>query len=250
MFLLVVIILTLLIYKLTYHKGYNYVALGDALAAGVNSYGDENYGYSDYVKDYLNNNGLLKSYISGFATSGYTINDLKDDIDNNKRISINNEEEVSIRKVLRESDIVTISIGANDFIEIFEGKKLDYSAVKKAIDNKDFYLKKIDSIAKRLDKLLLEVKKYAKKDIILLGYYNPLPYLTSYKNELDDLVEYGNSKLAEICEKNNIYYVDIFDSLNGKVNYFSNPSDIHPNSYGYQAISKSVIEVIEANIIN
>lgn len=248
-FLLVVIILTLLIYKLTYHKGYNYVALGDGLAVGVNSYGEENYGYSDYVKDYLNNNEFLKSYIKNFAVSSYTIDDLKEDIDNNKRISINNEE-VSIRKVLRESDLVTISIGANDFIAMFGEKKLDYNAVKKVIDNKNFYVKKIDVIANKLNKLLIEIKKYAKNDIMLLGYYNPLPYLTNYKNKLDDLVEYGNFKLSEICEKNNIYYVDIFDDLNGKKYYFSNPSDIHPNSYGYQAISKNVIGVIKANIIN
>lgn len=248
-FLWAVIISTLLIYKLTYQQGYNYVALGDSLAVGMNPYGEENYGYSDYVKDYLNDKGLLKSYVDDFATSGYTINALKDDIKYNKRVNIN-ADEVSIRKILRESDIVTISIGVKDFLEMFNVKTFNYKVIERITSNKNLYLQKIDIISNELNELIVEIKKYAKNDIVLLGYYNPLPYLTSYKNELDDLVEYSNSKFAEICEENNIHYVDIFDALDGKLIYFSNPSDMHPNSYGYKAISKGIIEMIEDNIVN
>ena len=248
-FLWAVIISTLLIYKLTYQQGYNYVALGDSLAAGMNPYGEENYGYSDYVKDYLNDKGLLKSYVDDFATSGYTIDALKDDIKYNKRVNIN-DDEVSIRKILRESDIVTISIGVRDFLEMFNVKNFNYKVIERITSNKSLYLQKIDIISNELNELIVQIKKYAKNDIVLLGYYNPLPYLTSYKDELDDLVEYSNSKFAEICEENNIHYVDIFDALDGKLIYFSNPSDMHPNGYGYKAISKSIIEMIDNNIVN
>ena len=138
-FLWAVIISTLLIYKLTYQQGYNYVALGDSLAAGMNSYGEENYGYSDYVKDYLNDKGLLKSYVDDFATSGYTIDALKDDIKYNKRVNIN-DDEVSIRKILRESDIVTISIGVRDFLEMFNVKNFNYKVIERITSNKSLYL--------------------------------------------------------------------------------------------------------------
>lgn len=248
-FLLLVIVATLLIYKITYHEGYNYVALGDSLAAGMNPYGEENYGYSDYVKDYLEQKDLLKFYTNDFATSGYTIDDLQEDIENNKRIDIDGDK-VSIRKILRESDIVTISIGANDFLKLFNTKKLDYKDLKKISNNKGLYLKKIDSIALELDQLLIEVKKYAKGDIILLGYYNPLPYIETYKKEIDYLIEYGNNKFLEVCEDNDILFIDIFNNLDSKKIYFPNPADIHPNNYGYKVIAKQVIETIERNIIN
>lgn len=247
-FLLVVVIMTLFIYKLTYNQGYHYVALGDFLTVGINSYGEKNYGYTDEVKDYLQQNGVLKSYTNDFANKSYTIDELKDDIEYNKGKIINNNA-VSIRKILRESDIVTISIGINDFLSLFDNN-FNYSNVKHVIGNKKLCLEKIDSMVLELDKLLVELKKYAKKDIILIGYYNPFPYLDDYKNEIDNLIEYANSKLAQICEKYHIYYLDIFGDFNSQITYFPNPGSIYPNSYGYKVISRDVIKIIEANIIN
>lgn len=249
LFLLLVIISTLLIYKITYHKGYNYVSLGDSLAAGRNPYGEENYGYSDYVKDYLESRKFLKSYVKDFATSGYTINNLKDDIKNNKRLEID-DEQVSIRKVLRESDIVTISIGANDFIEALHIDKYNRDDIERILENKALHKSEIDNIANNLNDLLIEVKKYAKNEIILVGYYNPLPHLSNYKNEIDDLIAYGNQKFSQIADSNEIYFVDIFDDFDGQLKYFPNPFDIHPNSFGYKIISSRIIEVINNCIIN
>lgn len=239
MFLVVVVVMTLFIYKITYNHGYHYVALGDSLAVGVNSYGEINYGYNDYVKDYLEEKELLKSYTNAFSNIDYDINDLKDDIENNRRRVINNTD-VSIRKALREADVVTISIGINDLAQVF----------KNNLNNKEKCLDKIDDIYFELKDLLVEVRKYAKKEILLIGYYNPFPYLKDYNNDINQLIEYSNSNLIRLAEEYNIYYVDIFDDLSGNTLYFSNPNRIYPNSFGYKMISKRLIDVIEANIIN
>ena len=53
-----------LIYNRTYTLKINYVALGDSVAAGRNPYGVDDYGYTDYVKDYLQKNDKLNNYIS------------------------------------------------------------------------------------------------------------------------------------------------------------------------------------------
>lgn len=62
--LFVVSIGVLSIYKITYEEEFNYVVLGDSLAAGRNPYGVEDYGYTDYVRDYLHQEKKLKSYVS------------------------------------------------------------------------------------------------------------------------------------------------------------------------------------------
>ena len=54
-FYLFIIISIFLIYKFTFNNNVNYVALGDDLAKGINSYGHVSYGYFDYIYDYYNN---------------------------------------------------------------------------------------------------------------------------------------------------------------------------------------------------
>ena len=80
---LIVFVLSMLIVFLTYNKFLNqnskliYIPLGDSIAEGMNSYNVVDYGYTDYIKDYLKNNDKLFFYTKKFTKSGHTINDLK-----------------------------------------------------------------------------------------------------------------------------------------------------------------------------
>ena len=64
-----------------------YISLGDSLALGKTPYKSIGYGYSDYVKDYLEDNNKLKFYTKDFAQEGYRITDVLNDITLNKKIS-------------------------------------------------------------------------------------------------------------------------------------------------------------------
>lgn len=141
---LIIFIASLLTIFLIY-KGFEYkqdkifyIALGDSVAEGMNSYGAIGYGYTDYVSEYLDKNDRLDFYIKGFAKSGYTIENVKNDIDNNKTIEVDGKK-VNIKEALRESDLVTISIGANDFI-----KGLTITNVYSKIENLKQSKKEID----------------------------------------------------------------------------------------------------------
>ena len=67
-----------------------------------------------------------------------------------------------------------------------------------------------------------------------------------YKDGIDEIVKYYNHLIEEICIDLNVKFVDLFDSFNNKVEYFSNPLDIHPNKKGYEKISKEIIKYIES----
>lgn len=217
----------------------NYIALGDSVAIGQNSYGDIGYGYSDYISEYFAKNDRLDFYTKGFAKSGYTTEDIMEDIEINKTIEVDNET-ISIKEALRESDLVTLSIGANNLL-----KGLSPSNFSSKFENLVESKKEIDEIVKDVKILVEEIKKYAKNKIVLVGYYNPFPRLTIIKEELDELVKYSNNLYEDICDDLDIICVDIFDIFEENTKYLPNPLDIHPNTQGYKEIADRIIKEIE-----
>ena len=103
------------IYRKNDKNNINYTSLGDALAIGVDSFGRIDYGYSDYVKNFLKEQNKLNQYIKSFSNKNMSIEKLYEYILINKKIKLKNRE-YNIRKTLRETEILTISIGLNDLI--------------------------------------------------------------------------------------------------------------------------------------
>ena len=62
-----------LIYNMTNNKNITYLALGDGLSLGENSYGGISYSYSDYFKDYLDRNNMLKFYSKDYSSKNKSI---------------------------------------------------------------------------------------------------------------------------------------------------------------------------------
>lgn len=226
-----------IIYKGTYKEQFNYVVLGDSLSAGRNPYGIDDYGYADYVRDYLKQKNKLGSYLS-YAISGYTIGDVKNDIDLNRSIKVNGKSQ-NIKKALRDSNIVTISIGGNDLL-----KGINISSMPQLVSNKEFLEQRIDDIIVKLDDLFRLIKKYAKGNIVVVGYYNPLPHLEKYKNDMDKIISLIDKKYESLCNKHDIYYVEISKDISNNIDYLPNPLDIHLNKEGYKTISDSIISLI------
>lgn len=221
------------IYTLTKTDKINYLALGDSLSLGIDSNGNTNYGYSNVIANYLKKKYKINQYTNEFSKSGARINDLLYNIETNQTININNES-LSLKKCLRESDLVTLSIGGNDLLS-----KITLSTTTVETLDDDEIIKIIDETLKDLDKLLKELRKYAKEDIILLGYYNP--YNNNYTN-MDRLFAYLNTKTTNLCEKYDIEYIELYILFKNNKNYLPNPTNIHPSTEGYQAIANKIIK--------
>lgn len=217
------------IYLNTIDKKVYYLALGDSLAAGVTSNGEDDYSYTDYVKSYLEDKNLLETYIDEYAISGYRSVDLKRDIDDNKKININ-DKNVTLKNALIKADLVTLSIGANDFFYYLNAEENDlYNHINDVIED--------------IDSLFETIREYCKEDIIVVGYYTPFKEHENLE-QMDIIVKLANKKLKELCEKYKMQFIDVFDLF--KTNdYLPNSNDIHPSLEGYEAISKKVIEKID-----
>ena len=238
-----VILVVFLIYLTTIDKKVYYLALGDSIAVGLNSYNIVDYGYTDYIKDYLEDKNILERYVNQYAKSGYRITDVYRDIEDNKKVNLGNKE-ITLKNALIKADLVTLSIGANDFLANF-----DFGNFVGQMNTNQTY-EYIDEISSDLDKLLKTIRSYCKEDIILIGYYNPLPRLTNgYEDLMDSIFSYSDEKYETVCDKYDITYISVYDLFKGNTDYLPNPLNIHPSKEGYEAISELVIKEIDNSLL-
>lgn len=217
-----VLLIVFLIYKKLKDDRINYLVIGDYLAVGTNAYGDVNYGYSDYLKNYLIDNNKLKSYNNLFINSNYSLKELTNDIYNNKIIKFNNKD-YSIKKLLRNSNLLTISIGNNELNEIL-------------INSNDIY-NDIDNLLKDINSFLNQVRNYAKNKIIFLGYYQ-------YNNTSLEYIKYINNKLNQLLIDYDISYFDTDKVISSNSDYLPNHSSNKPGNKGYIEIGNKIINQV------
>ena len=153
----VTILLIFFIYNSFNNKKINYVFIGDN---GV---------FNNYLSDYFKENESCKEFNNLFHNKSIT--GLTKDIKENKTIRVN-DNDYFIKKVLRESDVLVISVGIFDLLNNYD--KFD-------INKNYIYFNKMYN---EIEKLLSEVKKYTRGKIIFLGYYNPTNY---YDSKIDEL---------------------------------------------------------------
>lgn len=228
---ILIIFIIFLIYK-TNHKNYlTYIPLGDGYAQGQNSYGIIDYGYSDYLKDKIKEGEKLKFYTKEFTSKDASITSLTDTIIINQKMTYKNTK-YNVRQLLREADIVTLSIGLNDLIYQF--------AIEQQLTEENYHniLKKITS---DYNKLLKEIKKYYPKTIYIIGY----PNIPNVSSNLKKGLEYLNKFLSK---KKDIIYIKTTKIITEKD--FKNPTSYYISNEGYQKIAREVIKKLakEKNI--
>lgn len=225
---LVLLILTVCVFGIYFFfktEKINYIALGDSLAEGMNPYGEVGYSYTDYFADFLKEENKLSYYTKKYTKSGYTTKDVISDL------NINND----LKRDLRESDLVTLSIGANDFISSIDLKNLN---IKNILELKS----KVIAILPNLETCIKNIRKYAKEDLIIVGYYNPIPFLFNTSgNDLDELFAYIDDEYKQIADKYNCDYISLYQLFKNNSSFLPNTTDIHPNLTGYKSISEEII---------
>ena len=230
--IIIIALAVLLIYLGFKDKDIYYLSIGDSLANGVNSLGVKDYGYADYVKDYLDNNDLLDNYATLTSNNKRSI-DLIKDIEENVKITVGNKEK-TIQNALIKADIITISIGMNDLFSNITFNN-DFST-------NDLY-NKLDEVAIDLEKLFKLLRDYSKEEIIFVGFYNCLK-----DEELEEFFYYANDRISKLANSYNIDYLNIYEEFNNS-SYFDSVIDSFPNKKGYQAISSKIMAILEEKVI-
>ncbi len=220
LFLLITILCIFLIYQLRNTKKINYVSIGDGLIKGINSYNVKDIGYNELIKEFLYQNNQLDQFNNYFYNN--TVNGLLKDIQNNRTIWIDNHE-YYIKKVLRESDIIVISVGMEEFFKHY--------------DNKSYF----DEMYNNIEKLIIEIRKYAQGKILFLGYYNPTDY---YDSDIDEYFCDIDNRLNNMLKKRNIIYINLYEIVKENSYQDKYPSPFL-NRNGYSRIARIIKEYLE-----
>ena len=178
LFILITFALIYIIYNCFSIKRINYVSITDNVLNGYNEY---------LPRDIFSN---FNSYFTSSSVSNFY-----KDVISNKTIKVN-DEIYYLKKVLRESDVLVLSIGMEELTEVFN--KYDLNS------NNNYFLKMFE----RISLLIKEIKRYAYGKIIFLGYYNPTYY---YDSSIDQFFYDINIKLERLMIDNDITYLDLYE---------------------------------------
>ena len=191
-----------LIYNVTEDKNLSYIVIGDRIA----------------------DNPYLKNYNNDYINENYRIIDLINILKYNQELEVK-DKRISIHRLLKNSNILIISIGMNDIYY-----KLNY-------DTKNIYTY-MNEMINNIEKLLSEIDRYNYEKVLFLGYYN-------ITNENDDIFTYLNYKAKKIVDKYNYKYIDLNNILKNNPKYYQNNNNFNLNTQGYNEINKIIVEKLK-----
>ncbi|MFJ7669576.1 S-layer homology domain-containing protein [Lysinibacillus sp. NPDC097195] len=215
----------------------DYVALGDSLAHGMNEMGIIGLGYTDFVAQALQQDGLLTSYNKGFAYSGYTtkniLADLQADVEKPVTGFGYTSNSTKLRASIKEAELITLTAGANDLLPIL--KDTATTGINSAT-----ILKASQEAIKNIAAILAEIKKLNPQvQIYVMGYYNSFPYYNEdLQTQFKMLLAIMNASIKTTAEKAGAVFVPTLDVVAKDVaNYLPNPENIHLSEAGYLAVA-------------
>ncbi|KNE21459.1 SGNH/GDSL hydrolase family protein [Virgibacillus pantothenticus] len=209
-----------------FYQSRHITAIGDSLTQGV---GDETAqgGYVGALQEMLEE-AKTQTTFDNFGVRGNRSDQLL------KRL-----EQDDIIASIQQADIVFITIGANDIMQI----------LKENITNlqmDDFEKARID-YEKRLGKIISNIRAInAETDIYLLGFYNPFGEYFKDIKELKLIAENWNKTGEQLVNKyENSSFIPIMDLFSNAEEHLFAEDNFHPNRLGYQRIAERVFEVMK-----
>lgn len=234
--LALILFIVFVIYLSHIDKKVYYVALGDYQALGLTNEGIITYGYTDYLKDSLKKENKLETFIVGYAKDNARITDIIHDIEQNKKIQINDKTQ-TLKNALIKADLVTLSVGMNDLFY-----KIGVNPDLQTLNYNEVYYH-VDEMMEDLEQLFELLREYCKEDIIMTGFYNPI----DISNEkLNEILVYVNTRLEETADMYQISIVSInsfFEDRNGQI------QSIYPSKEEYQKISETINEMMYKTLL-
>lgn len=203
-------------------KDYNILVLGDSLAKGT---GDEKgKGFSNYFADLWKSNAKKEVKINNFAVNG--------DISSGLLKIVQNEDTL---KAVQNSQIIFVSIGGNE-VKRFQGSSAIEGSqeVKTAEEN---YSQNIKSILKLLR------DKNKNSIIVFIGLYNPYGKNIA-SDKLDILNDWNYMTQQLVSSDSNSIFIPTYDLFRYNLDKYLSADNFHPNSTGYEAISKRIYEAL------
>lgn len=201
------------------------VAIGDSLTQGVGD-SSRNGGYIGILDQAINKQRQMVTF-KNFGKSGRRTDQL-----------LNTLNEPEVRAAIEETDIVLITIGANDIMKVVQQNftNLTYS----------LFVEEQVHFEQRLNDIFVKIRaSNPNANIYLLGLYNPFKQYFQEIEELDLIIDNWNQTGERTTAKYEpatfIPIKDLFDETT--INLFAD-DHFHPNRLGYERMAERVLEYL------
>ncbi len=223
---------------------WNYTALGDSLASGYGA--TDNYGYAERYRDRLQTDNSVTVELANLGVSGWTSSDLLAALKKNS----------TYRNAVANSNVITLDIGANDFLNTADkyiagtcGGKKNNKCLKRTHKRFKSNFKKIIQLIKRLN---------TKDSMVIRSMNLYFPNTTFYLNDdfvttdkypsdfavINPVLTKLNRQISQACRKKKILFADVHLLYNGSsgtedpsLKGYISDDTLHPNDSGYQVIA-------------
>ncbi|WP_025024328.1 GDSL-type esterase/lipase family protein [Companilactobacillus nodensis] len=217
----------------------NIVAVGDSLTEGIGDSKSIGGGYVTRLKNKVHDKYKVKTNAYNYGVSGDTSNQIMTRIQNDNKM----------HEDLPKADIITVTVGGNDFMHLLKRKGIDLTATDIANEQSKF--------DERLKQLLSDIRSYNKEaPIYLIGIYNPFSiYLSNIKDAKTAFINWNKGSAQVAATVNDTYFIDINNLYMSKkamkkvkkdgVNpYLYTEDHFHPNAVGYDMMTAKVFEEV------
>lgn len=205
-----------------------YLAFGDSLTRGV---GDEtrDYGYTIRLQQELEKWPMVEEV----------------ELDNRGKNGRRSDQLLSLLKrghydeELQKANLITITLGGNDVMKIV--KKNLFSMKKSMFD------KELPRFTERYEQVIAEIRKVnPDAPIILVGFYNPFSIVVDEITPFDPIISEWNDEIEKLAATDeNACFVSVEDLFVSNEDMVYHVDFFHPNSTGYDRMTKRIIETMQ-----
>lgn len=227
----------------------HYLALGDSLAFGINSNGEPDLGYPDFLQTFLSAEYEVAYYNKGFSYPGYkstdVLNDLLANVSKPFYGDVLDESKLSeLHATISRANLITISAGANDILPYFKINPETGSPEIQVLP----LLSAIQQISKNYAQILTQINEINPlAQVYVMGYYNPFPHLDAeLQPQIDQLLQGLNNSLLTGIEGTQTVFVPTHTEIATDFDaHLPNPSNIHLSHEGYQVVAELFYKSIQ-----
>lgn len=201
----------------------NIVALGDSLTQGVGDPTNEG-GYIGILDRMINKDDETIVQFINYGKRGSRTNQLLNLID-----------EDEIKEDIKQADIILITIGANDIMQVFKENFTNLTLTPFVTEEVEYEI--------RLKNIFTKLRQTNKNaQIYLLGFYNPFGQYFEEIEELDLIVSNWNDIGKNMTESlKEIQFIPIKDLFEDDTNTLLADDFFHPNYEGYRNMAERVL---------
>jgi lysophospholipase L1-like esterase len=202
------------------------VAIGDSLTEGV---GDETKsgGYVGILNHTFEDNNLNIT-VENLGKKGNRTDQLL------KRL-----EKEDIASSIKEADMVLITIGANDIMNVLKSNFMNVT-MEPFQEERVKYIERLEAIFTKVNELNPDTQIY------LIGFYNPFERHFGEIKELGMIIDSWNEAGKSLAEKyDHVRYIPTKDLFSNTTLDLLAEDEFHPNTTGYKLMAQRVLEYLK-----